>query len=177
MKSAERQSSRLADEPFELSEDEIGYISLHIGAAIERYFDSRYLKHKKAVIVYDSGYAAGSFLASKLNTLFKETLEIIGRYPSHEIGESKLHEADMVISTVALKQVTLPVVVVDIPLSRRDIENVAKAITMDEQHPIDKITQFFVEQLFINTTANSKEEIIHIPMYDASSGAMYKRRF
>ena len=150
-----------ANEPFELSEDEIGYISLHIGAAIERYFDSRYLKHKKAVIVYDSGYAAGSFLASKLNTLFKETLEIIGRYPSHEIGESKLHEADMVISTVALKQVTLPVVVVDIPLSRRDIENVAKAITMDEQHPIDKITQFFDEQLFINTTANSKEEIIH----------------
>lgn len=67
----------------------------------------------------------------------------------------------MVVSTVALKQVTLPVVVVDIPLSRRDIENVAKAITMDEQHPIDKITQFFDEQLFINTTANSKEEIIH----------------
>lgn len=150
-----------ANEPFELSEDEIGYISLHIGAAIERYFDSRYLKHKKAVIVYDSGYAAGSFLTSKLNTLFKETLEIIGRYPSHEIEECKLHEADMVISTVALKQVTLPVVVVDIPLSRRDIENVARAITMDEQHPIDKITQFFDEHLFINTAADSKEEIIH----------------
>lgn len=150
-----------ANEPFELNDDEIGYISLHIGAAIERYFDSRYLKHKKAVIVYDSGYAAGSFLASKLNTLFKETLEIIGRYPSHEIEEQKLQAADIVISTVALKQTVLPVVVVDIPLSRRDIENVARAITMDEQHPIDKIAQFFDEKLFINTAADSKEEIIH----------------
>ena len=65
------------------------------------------------------------------------------------------------ISTVALKQTVLPVVVVDIPLSRRDIENVARAITMDEQHPIDKIAQFFDEKLFINTAADSKEEIIH----------------
>ena len=32
---------------------------------------------------------------------------------------------------------------------------------MDEQHPIDKITQFFDEKLFINTAADSKEEIIH----------------
>ena len=150
------------DELVQLTEDEIGYISLHIGAAIERYFDSRYLKHKKAIILYDSGFAAGSFLASKLNTLFKETLEIIGKYPSHEIDEMDLKEADIIISTVPIKQTDIPVIHVEIPLSRKDIENVARVITMDEVHPIDTITQFFDEHLFINTQAESKEEIIHI---------------
>ena len=79
------------------------------------------------------------------------------------------------ISTVAPKQTVLPVVVVDIPLSRRDIENVARAITMDEQHPIDKIAQFFFdEKLFINTAADSmrKLSIPYVPFCIRSTASM-----
>ena len=41
------------------------------------------------------------------------------------------------------------------------MENIANAITYEANHPIDKIMRFFDEDLFLNTDANSKNEIIH----------------
>lgn len=150
------------NEPFTLTDDEIGYISLHIGAAIERYFDSRKVNHKKAFIVYDSGYAAGSFIASKLHTLFRDTLDIIAIYPSHEFTNIDVKTIDLVISTVALHHINIiPVVIIEIPLLRKDIESIARIVTRDDVHPIDKIAKFFDPELFINTQAFTKSEIIH----------------
>lgn len=151
----------IIDEPFDLTDGEIAYISLHIGAAIERYFDTRYLQYKKVIIVYNGGYATGSFLESKLKTLFKDSLEIIGKYPSHEISDLDLSYVDLIISTVSLSNINKPVIVVNIPFLRKDMENIANAITYEANHPIDKIMRFFDEDLFLNTDANSKNEIIH----------------
>lgn len=150
------------NEPVKLYEDEIGYIALHIGAAMERYFESCYTHHKKTIIVYENGYAEGSFLAAKITSLFKDTLEIVGRYPSHELASVDFDGIDLIVSTVSLRQIdTVPVVVVEIPLLRKDIENLAKAITKEHVHPIDKIRHFFSPSLFINTSVRSRDEIIH----------------
>lgn len=150
------------NEPFHLSEDEIGYIALHIGAAIERYFDSRYVHQKKILIVYKSGYAEGSFLASKLSTLFKDALHIVGKYPSNELNSSVCSDIDLIISTTALKDISdIPVIVVDIPLLRKDIENISKAITKEDEHPISKLMDLFAPSLFIRSSAKSRDEIIH----------------
>lgn len=151
-------------EPFRLSDDDIGYIALHIGAAIERYFDSRYLHRKKALIVYGNGYAEGSFLAAKITSLFKDVLEIAGRYPSHELGDETCHNIDLIISTVPLKQLraSIPVVVVEIPLLRKDIENIAKTVTREQLHPISNFSDLFEPSLFVRSSAASRDEIIHI---------------
>lgn len=150
------------EEPFTLTEDEIGYISLHIGAAIERYFDERQLHRKKAMIVYDSGYAVGNFIKSKLYTLFKDKLEILKIIPANEVPACDFRYIDFIISTVLLPEVNrLPVVVVELPMLRNDIEMITRYITMENIHPIDKITHFFDPELFIHTHADSKEDIIH----------------
>lgn len=156
-------SQAFETEPLSLCEDEIGYIALHVGAAIERYFDSCYMHHKKVIIVYENGYAEGSFLAAKISTLFKDTLEIAGRYPSYELGTVDFSDIDLIISTVSLRQFDrIPVVVVEIPLLRKDVENLAKAITREHVHPIDKINDLFSPSLFVHTSAKSRDEIIHI---------------
>lgn len=149
-------------EPFTLTEDEIGYISLHIGAAIERYFDERQLHKKKALIVYDSGYAVGNFIKSKLFTLFKDKLEVIKTIPSNEAGTFDLRYIDFIISTVPIPEVTtVPIVVVELPLLRKDIENITRYLTMDFIHPVDKITHFFDPDLFLRIEATNKEDVIH----------------
>lgn len=151
------------NEPFKLTEDEVGYISLHIGAAIERYFDIRNTKHKKAVIVYHNGYAEGCFIATKLHTLFKDSLEIIHTYPSHEFTNMTLPTMDFVISTLPLKHINnTPVIVISIPLLKIDIDHIAHMITFDNVHPIDKISSFFDPDLFIHTQVSNKDEIIHM---------------
>ncbi len=149
-------------EPFELCEDEIGYIALHVGAAIERYFDAGHLHRKRALIVYDSSYAEGSFLAAKISTFFKDALEIDGRYPSHELKHVDYDNIDLIISTVPLKPMdTIPIVVVEIPLDKKDIKNIAKAVTKENDHPVSKIVDFFSSSLFIRTASQSREEVIH----------------
>lgn len=150
-------------EPFELSEDEIGYIALHVGAAIERYFDTDFVHRKRALIVYDSSYAEGSFLAAKISTFFKDALEIAGRYPSHELSTVDYDKIDLIISTVPIKHMeSIPVVVVEIPLDKKDIKHVARAVTKENEHPVSKIVDFFSPSLFVRTAAQSREEIIHI---------------
>ncbi len=150
-------------EPFDLCEDDIGYITLHVGAAIERYFDTHYVSGKKAIIVYGNSYAEGSFLAAKLSTLFKGTLEIIGRYPSHELNDINCQHTDLIISTTPIKQFgKIPVIVVEIPLSKNDIENITKTVIKEHRHPIDTIMDLFSPSLFIRTTVKNREDIIHI---------------
>ncbi len=152
------------NEPFHLSDDDIGYIALHIGASIERYFDSRHLRRKKALIVYGNGYAEGSFLAAKISSLFKDVLEIEGKYPSHELSSKTCRNIDLIISTVPLKQMDamLPVVVVEIPFLRKDIENIAKIINKNPLHPVNQFADLFDPSLFVRSSAQSKDEIIHI---------------
>ena len=133
-----------------------------MGAAIERYFDSRYVCRKKVLIVYKNGYAEGSFLASKLNTLFKDALNIVGKYPSNELTPSVCQEADLIISTTALKEIPqIPIVVIDIPLLKKDIENLSRAITREKEHPIRQIADLFSPDLFLRSSAASRDEIIH----------------
>ncbi len=150
------------NEPFDLSDDEIGYISLHIGAAIERYFDLRNSKHKKVMILYDNGYATGSFLSAKISKLFSNNIDIIKVAPSNELEDMDLESVDCIISTVPLSNTKIPCVTVEMPLLRKDIENITRALTMSNMHPVDQIQNFFDPKLFVHTHVHNKKEIIHI---------------
>lgn len=150
------------NEPFDLSDDEIGYISLHIGAAIERYYDLRGNERKKALILYDNGYATGSFLSAKIKSLFLDNLEIARVAPSNELEYLSLTDIDIIISTIPVHSSKIPVVVVEIPLVRKDIESITKALAINKIHPIDQIKDFFDSKLFTHTSAQNKEEVIHI---------------
>lgn len=150
------------NEPFDLSDDEIGYISLHIGAAIERYFDLRNSKHKKVMILYDNGYATGSFLSAKISKLFSNNIDIIKVAPSNELEDMDLKSVDCIISTVPLSNTKIPFVTVEMPLLRKDIENITRTLTMSNMHPVDQIQNFFDPKLFVHTRVHNKKEIIHI---------------
>lgn len=150
------------NEPFDLSDDEIGYISLHIGAAIERYFDLRHSKNKNVVILYDNGYATGSFLSAKISKLFPDNINIVKVAPSNELDDLDLTSVDCIISTVPLSHAKVPVVTVEMPLLRKDIENITRALAMGNMHPVDQIHSFFDPKLFIHTHVHDKKEIIHI---------------
>ena len=152
----------LENESINLTEDEIGYISLHVGAAMERYYDLRISKNKSAIILYHSGYAIGSFISAKLTTYFKESLDIEGIYPANELNIINLKNIDFIISTVDVQTPSqIPIVLVDIPLEKKDIEHIARIITSDSIHPVDKIAKFFDKNLFIKIDSTNKEDAIH----------------
>ena len=98
-----------------LTEDEIGYISLHIGAAIERCFTSMYQK-KRVVLVCGSGIATTRMLEARLQTFFNSKIVIVNKISYAEFMHYDFANIDFVISTIPIQSDNIPVEIVDFTL-------------------------------------------------------------
>ncbi|MCF6095748.1 BglG family transcription antiterminator [Thermovorax subterraneus] len=84
----------------EIPEEEIGYIAIHFGAALER-MRAKNRKVYRALVVCGTGIGTAKLLASRIKAEFDD-IEIIGTIPSHQLKEFsfKRNNVDLIISTV-----------------------------------------------------------------------------
>lgn len=151
----------LEQEPYQLTDDEIGYVSLHIGAAIERCFSAQ-IKKKTVIIVCGSGYATSRMLEAKLNNIFHDKINIGGRYSYHEYQQLRLDGIDFVISTIPIEDKEIPVVTVDFSLFNDDIERITKMLAVTANDETRTIDPFFEESLFFSIQEPiDKAELLH----------------
>jgi len=145
---------------YTFTEDEIGYISLHIGAAIERYFDNN-INCKKVVIVCGSGYGTSRILETRLTKVFRDKLDIVECLSYNQYIIKNLNNIDLIISTIPLESKKCPVILVDFALLNKDIEGISKALT-DEPIISNKVlSEYFDSNLFLNSPKiNKKEELL-----------------
>ncbi|WP_422445671.1 BglG family transcription antiterminator [Thermoanaerobacterium sp. DL9XJH110] len=96
-------------------EDEVAYIAMHFGAAIERLRNNRKVK---AVIVCSTGMGTARLLASRLNREFENILVTkITSY--HCLNEEDLKE-NIIISTIPLKYKDIPCIHISPLLNEKD---------------------------------------------------------
>jgi lichenan operon transcriptional antiterminator len=143
----------------ELSEDEIGYISLHIGASIERCFTGKYEK-KKVLLVCGSGIATTRMLEARLQSYFNNKIIIMNKISYAQFKHYDYSNIDFVISTIPIESDEIPIEVVDFALKNQDIEKISKRLsTMEIQ--TNSIIKFFDNQLFVHRNkVKSKKEIL-----------------
>lgn len=100
-----------------VNEEEIGYIALHIGAAMER---SK--KTFKALVVCTSGIGTSQLLAARLGRCFRD-IEIKNILSVADIQEDITNDVDFIISTVSLSRETVnrPVIHISPLLVQKDI--------------------------------------------------------
>lgn len=147
---------------YTLTEDEIGYVSLHIGASIERLFQAS-VKPKNVVLVCGSGYGSSRLLEVQLNRVFHNKINIMECLSFNQYRDKELENIDLIISTIPLTHNKIPVVLVDLTLFKRDIENISKAITHDSNDNHMVIDEFFDENLFIfNPNVQDKDSLINL---------------
>lgn len=142
-----------------LTEDEIGYISLHIGAAIEQCFTSMYQK-KRVVLVCGSGIATTRMLEARLQTFFNSKIVIVNKISYAEFMHYDFANIDFVISTIPIQSDNIPVEIVDFTLKNTDIEKISKRLShMDKK--ANFVTKFFDKQLFLHkSNAVTKEDVL-----------------
>lgn len=142
-----------------LTEDEIGYISLHIGAAIEQCFTSMYQK-KRVVLVCGSGIATTRMLEARLQTFFNSKIVIVNKISYAEFMHYDFANIDFVISTIPIQSDNIPVEIVDFTLNNTDIEKISKRLShMDKK--ANFVTKFFDKQLFLHkSNAVTKEDVL-----------------
>lgn len=138
-----------------LSISEIAYITLHIGASLERNYPGKNRK-KRIALVCGSGKATAALLEAKLLARFHDTIEIAGKYSFYEYTQKGASNADLIISTLPLQDKDRPVIVIDIHSFEKDsrkLQDVLHTGTEEQFHGLFTVEQIFLNEKFPDKTA------------------------
>lgn len=146
----------------EICEDEVSNIALHVGGALERASKNNEKKILKTIIVCTSGIGTSMLIKSKLESIFKEKLEILKIIPSYLVDYINAIDVDFVISTIPLNLDNIPVINVSPMLNEKEIKLIEKYIETEKVYMDIEVKNLLQPDLFfIDLKMNTKEEVIN----------------
>lgn len=137
-------------EPNVLNEDEVGYVALHIGAAMERQSPKGQTK-LNVLLVCSSAKSIAEMLRSRIETFFGDKLEIIDTITYRrftELSPTALADIAFMVSTVPLDECPVPYALVDFSLNTQDTETISRLFNAIRTDRAPKIAKFFAPELF-----------------------------
>ncbi|MCM3765964.1 BglG family transcription antiterminator [Neobacillus niacini] len=140
----------------DINENEMGYLALHLGAAMENQkIDNT---PKKCMIVCASGVGSARLLASKIQSKFGSRIEIVGTTDFYKIGKIPLDSLDFLISTIPIPQdMPIPVIQVNTILGGSDLDKIEMVIT----ESLNQRLKYLKEELvFLQMNFATKEEVL-----------------
>lgn len=148
----------------EISEEEIGFIALHLGMANER---QNAKTPFKAVVIYPTTQAISDAPIIRLQRIFSEYMEIIGVFNYFEENKIIDLNPDLLICSVPLKHsLQIPTVQISLFLSREDESHILSALNNLEQKRLKKeyasclTNMFSPEHFFTAMDFKTPEEVI-----------------
>ncbi|MFJ5622955.1 BglG family transcription antiterminator [Peribacillus loiseleuriae] len=141
----------------ETGENEIAYIALHIGAALER-LKEKQKQAKRALIVCATGMGSARLLFYHLQNVFKSDIQIVDTINYYNLTSYNLSGIDFIISTIPIKEkLGIPVLVVNTFLEEEDITNIKKKLVSSKSNIQDYLHP---SRIFINQELDTKEHTI-----------------
>ncbi|OZU88258.1 PTS fructose transporter subunit IIA [Virgibacillus indicus] len=140
----------------EINENEIGYLALHIGAAIER----QKLKSgpKRCLVVCASGLGTAKLIYYKLKSQFAREIDVIGTTEYYKLEKYDLNDVDFIVSSIPIaEELPVPVVEVNAILGEQDLEKIKKFVAPGRQSVYD---YFQKDLLFLKKSFASKKEVL-----------------
>jgi activator of the mannose operon (transcriptional antiterminator) len=149
-----------------IPEDEIGYLTLHFQAALER-SKGKQAEFKKALLVCTTGVGTSLLLAAKIKRFFPE-LHLVDSVSVSNLAKSiSRHEPDLLISTVPLKNQNIPVVSVTPLFNKQDhaeLERILDELSQNKMGPNARFpvlhTLLFSELIQLDLNATNRFEAI-----------------
>ncbi|MEC1543621.1 transcriptional regulator LicR [Bacillus halotolerans] len=140
----------------DIHENEVGYLALHFGAAIER--KKTESPPKRCIIVCASGAGSAQLLREKLRSHFGKRIDILGTAEYYSLDQLSYESIDFVVSTIPIKkELPVPVLKVNTILGGTDFTKI-ESILNDEK---EKAVSYLKKDLaFFQKDLRSKEEVI-----------------
>ncbi|NLM12248.1 MAG: transcription antiterminator [Epulopiscium sp.] len=149
-------------EEIKVPEEEIAYIAMHLGAAMEHRKKERSTKHHRIVVACSSGIGASRMLSSRIEKEFPY-VHIVDCISTLNIDNDKLkdQDVDLIVSTVPIPNCNLPVIVVNPLFNKQNKEELEKfLVTIEENNKnvvhIKQKSMTLKEKLEILTRYNKK---------------------
>lgn len=111
-----------------LDESEIGYLTMHVGAAMESLKRRSNLNKLKVLVVCSTGIGTSKMLSSRLRKEFHE-LDIYKEISLGDLDEELVNKVDIIISTISIDDYFIkPICVVSPLINKKDIEDIEAVI-------------------------------------------------
>lgn len=139
-----------------IDENEIAYIAIHIGAAMER--NATNLNPKNVFIICASGAGSSQLIKLKIESEFKSLINVIGTGQYFNFNSIPIDNLDFVISTIPInRDIGVPVVEVNTIIGQEDIKNIYAKLNQS----LEIIHKYIKpSQLILNYPGNNKEEVL-----------------
>lgn len=140
-----------------LSDDEIGYISLHIASAMDYNVGIK----RNILVVCGSGNSSAQMMKSQLERKYKDQIENLTLTNLSRLKLYKLDNFAFIVSSVDIKEkTTTPIVYVDVIFKQRDFENIDNIFNRQTLNEIDKL---FSNSIFLkDIDVDSIDQTINI---------------
>lgn len=139
-----------------IDENEVGYLALHIGAAIER----RKLKAgpKRCLIVCASGLGTAQLIFYKLKSHFGKNLDVVGTTEYYNLQHSNLNDIDFIVTSIPISErIPIPVIEVNAIIRDTDLSRIERAVLDARQ----SFSHYFRKDLtFLKKDIGTKEEVL-----------------
>ncbi|KAA6450040.1 transcriptional regulator LicR [Bacillus atrophaeus] len=140
----------------EIHENEIGYLALHFGAAIERRKTES--PPKRCIIVCASGAGSAQLLREKLRSHFGKRIDILGTAEYYSLDQISYESVDFVVSTIPIKrELPVPVLKVNTILGGNDFAKIESELDGEKEPDSRYIKK---ELVFLHQNLQSKEDVI-----------------
>ncbi|WP_288227305.1 BglG family transcription antiterminator [uncultured Enterococcus sp.] len=140
------------------SQDEVGYIALHIAGAMERNSISHHRKYR-VILVCGTGRAMSRIIEAKIKKHYQETIEVVDRVSYVELQQCDLTTVDFVITTVPLEQLSVPHIYINMATLDKEIGKIEPFIQrFDEAN--GEIFSLFQEAFYFHGDVENKERLL-----------------
>ncbi|WP_245754851.1 BglG family transcription antiterminator [Pelosinus propionicus] len=144
------------------NDEEIGYFTLHFGAALEKLKDKNEME-KKILVVCSTGLGTARLLSSRLQQLFYvKIVDVIAYRQVNQVLRDR--KVDLIVTTLPVKTDVVPCVQVNPMLLEKDVEKLKKYLIQYHFQPKDIFLQ----------TLTLIEEHCDIKNYDALVAGLAK---
>lgn len=142
-----------------LNDDEIGFLTIHFQAAVERS-----MEQKRVIIVCPEGIGFSRLLAHRIER-YMSSIRIVDIVPLRKLNEMDLSRIDFVISTVPIQRCEKPVILVSSFLSELDIRDINNFLVESAQnvkhHNLEHLSKIIDETVvFPQLDFDNKEDVL-----------------
>lgn len=133
--------------PYSLSENEIGYLVLHIGVGLERHYNIGYQRHPQVMLVCDTGNSTTRMIQAQIARKYPQI--VMTQTISLRDYENLDHiDEDFIISNSRLAEKNKPVVVMSPFPTEYQLEQLGKLVLVDRTRPY-MLEKFFDSNHFM----------------------------
>jgi transcriptional antiterminator len=120
--------------PYVISENEIGFLVLHIGVGLERHYNIGYQRQPRVLLVCDAGNAMARMIEAVLQRKYPQ-IEVTRTVTLREYEQSDSIGEDFVISTARISEKAKPVVMIAPFPTDYQLEQIGKLVLVDRTRP------------------------------------------